>query len=1525
MGGETKLGIAQVPIQADMTGLDKDLDAAKKKIADGLEKAAAGANASLAKIGNAGKLIAGGFLAAGAAALKFASDAAPIQGVQKTFQNLGGDIAVMRSSMSDMVDDVSLMKSFNSAAQLIGPTFAKQLPDAMGYLSKVAAATGQDMGFMVDSLVKGVGRLSPMILDNLGIQVALSDATARASQMYGVQTDALTKAQVQAGMMSVVIEKLKNNTAAMPEVLGTTAQQAAAFSTSMKNLKDQVGLALIPALNAVLPAAEKIAGALANMVNAPGFQDGIQRVADAVAGLLDWLTTLDPATLKVAGSAIALAVALPKVVTAVTAVKAAMLALNVVMAANPIVLIAMGIVAAGLAIAAVIQRIKTVEAENKAAIEQTDATALKSTQTYAEYVASMEAVVREKYNVHEACSAEQLALIGVEEGIIRTKGQWESYQILMSKAEGPALGGLDEGMMSVRAQIQGVGDDLLQVAGKAPSAADAMRNAASQISEGWLGMRQTMAASSAEMGELMSSVISTEPVRNALAEIQNITAEHQAAMAQIEEQGAQTRADAQFNYQLQAAQDEQKFQQEHAALLVAGKGEEAAQLESSFATQQAQAANQYNIQGQLQERALLQQRVTQQTAYVQQLQDQQDQVLRTLALEMQKAEGWAGISAEEQNTLLSIVYSGGSDRLKAEFQNAQDLLGIEKSLAEGKVQSAQAQVEAILAIQKAQQGEAASALADLKNKLAGFKVALPPLPPIDVSQVSKSAGAAMGGAAKKTEESATRTLKSVTEDISKTVDIATSVLGKLTDIQVPESARQGIQQLADFIRETTAVMYAVAGDVDAHTSKMASKMSKALALITDSFIQFVQAGQLFERRPDMGNIGAWFDVYILLGNRMMLAVAQLEASLGGSNAAKKTIQNAKRWSEFFKTVATFLQRIGETRFVDLAVWQAQVQGVVELMMQTIEYLQTQFGAARIQKASELTEPLVKMAELMSIDLERVKATRMPNLDDVKANLIAALTAGLDVVQTVVTLVGAFNITQAAAKVADLQSVLNLISTELSKVKPAEGDFAATAYRYVGQLQTLFGFLFDYLNSLSTDTRDAYHEAVGIMPDIEALAGMVGAIDLSKIVPSTSATFETDVDTYFSQQEMVGSRAMDGLSRISEAWRRALAAAVPVVEDIKAVIGLGGATDLSKIVPSESATFEADVDKRFAQQEYIGGRAMNWLMRISDVWRAALAEAAPVVENIKAVLGLAGATDVTAIAVSESASFEADVDKRFAQQEYIGSRAVRWISRISDVWRQALADMQPTIEHVKNVLSLGGAADLEKMIPSESKTFEADVDARFGQLEYVGGVIVGWLSRISEPWRRALAELAPVAENIQKVFAVTQIGTDVAAVDRGTFVTRVVSHLSAMIEATPLVKTALETIKGQWISLEAMAEDAGLSETIQKFFSILDLSKTFEELQVVKPIQQGERRTALSNVIANFILQLKAAAPMLKTGLAEVEALFEGTMDQSIAIAEKIAKVFEAIASAIKAGVEATTQKDWNLGALLNIIGQLSTA
>lgn len=257
---EATLGLANVILRGKLELLDKDLDQARSKVGAAVDKISANVQnvgrAALVGVGIVGSAAAG--VAAGLGKLAF--DAAPVEGLSMAFEGLatasGSSMDEMLTALqrgsSGMISQRQLMASYNAAAQLVSTTFANQLPEAMGYLAKVSAATGQDMGFMMDSLVKGVGRLSPMILDNLGVQVSLAEATELASQMFGVEADAMDKSQIQAGMMAVTMEKLKANTAAMPDVSESAAAGIARMKASMQDMKDRVGVALLPVLNSVL-------------------------------------------------------------------------------------------------------------------------------------------------------------------------------------------------------------------------------------------------------------------------------------------------------------------------------------------------------------------------------------------------------------------------------------------------------------------------------------------------------------------------------------------------------------------------------------------------------------------------------------------------------------------------------------------------------------------------------------------------------------------------------------------------------------------------------------------------------------------------------------------------------------------------------------------------------------------------------------------------------------------------------------------------------------------------------------------------------------------------------------------------------------------------------------------------------------------------------------------------------------------------------------------------------------------------
>jgi len=243
-----------------------------------------------------------GLAAVGTGALLLAKNAEPIAGIRDAFKALTGDVeggsaammAALQESSSGFVTNTGLMTSFNKAAQLVSVDFAKELPGAMKALGKVSAATGDDMGFLLDSLVTGIGRLSPMILDNLGIQVDLTQAYEDYADSVGKTVDELSKQEQQAALTQQVLTLLEANTADMAGPQGGFAQ----FGVALANLKDSVGVALLPAFQPVM-------GVLTDLTNnlLPPVADWIgvfiPNAIDLLGGF--WTGTLQPMFQEVGG------------------------------------------------------------------------------------------------------------------------------------------------------------------------------------------------------------------------------------------------------------------------------------------------------------------------------------------------------------------------------------------------------------------------------------------------------------------------------------------------------------------------------------------------------------------------------------------------------------------------------------------------------------------------------------------------------------------------------------------------------------------------------------------------------------------------------------------------------------------------------------------------------------------------------------------------------------------------------------------------------------------------------------------------------------------------------------------------------------------------------------------------------------------------------------------------------------------------------------------------------------------------
>lgn len=146
----------------------------------------------------------------------------------------------LRKATRGTVSDIELMKAAVKAKD-----FRIPLDDLGKYLSFAqlkAQQTGQSLDYMVDSIVTGLGRKSPMILDNLGLSAAeISEKTKQTGSF-----------------MKSVASIVENELAEAGETYISAADRAAQKTTSLQNRQLELGKAL-------LPLKEKVADAFGSM------------------------------------------------------------------------------------------------------------------------------------------------------------------------------------------------------------------------------------------------------------------------------------------------------------------------------------------------------------------------------------------------------------------------------------------------------------------------------------------------------------------------------------------------------------------------------------------------------------------------------------------------------------------------------------------------------------------------------------------------------------------------------------------------------------------------------------------------------------------------------------------------------------------------------------------------------------------------------------------------------------------------------------------------------------------------------------------------------------------------------------------------------------------------------------------------------------------------------------------------------------------------------------------------------------
>jgi hypothetical protein len=160
-------------------------------------------------------------------------------------------LAAMRDAAQGTIADSELMLSANRA-MLLG---VADSADEMAKLLEVAAARGKAMGETTaqafSDLVTGIGRMSPMILDNLGITIDAAKANEIYAESIGKTVAQLSDAEQKQALLNAVIQSSTSLVQANKDAGNDAASNFERMDAAITNAKEALGELFSPAVAAI--------------------------------------------------------------------------------------------------------------------------------------------------------------------------------------------------------------------------------------------------------------------------------------------------------------------------------------------------------------------------------------------------------------------------------------------------------------------------------------------------------------------------------------------------------------------------------------------------------------------------------------------------------------------------------------------------------------------------------------------------------------------------------------------------------------------------------------------------------------------------------------------------------------------------------------------------------------------------------------------------------------------------------------------------------------------------------------------------------------------------------------------------------------------------------------------------------------------------------------------------------------------------------------------------------------------------
>jgi len=199
-----------------------------------------------------------------------------MQTVSRGFARFGNEMQLqeLREATRGLVTDLELMKVAVQAGNFGIPI--QEMGKLLEFAARRAAETGQSVDYLVQSIVTGIGRKSPLILDNLGISV-----TRLKEKFGGAALEAQSIADVSKAVSEIASEELGK----MGTAIDTATDKMTRLATSWTNLKTKVGEAMAPVAGGIMDGITNMLEGLSTMgqgLNKLGVATGTAKPSDLI-------------------------------------------------------------------------------------------------------------------------------------------------------------------------------------------------------------------------------------------------------------------------------------------------------------------------------------------------------------------------------------------------------------------------------------------------------------------------------------------------------------------------------------------------------------------------------------------------------------------------------------------------------------------------------------------------------------------------------------------------------------------------------------------------------------------------------------------------------------------------------------------------------------------------------------------------------------------------------------------------------------------------------------------------------------------------------------------------------------------------------------------------------------------------------------------------------------------------------------------------------------------------------------------